>query len=274
MPRYCKFKNTRRTFDTPEKIALAVTKHEAGFTYEEIGTVFGVSKVTIKNLFKGLELKTRSYSEVRRLTKYTERTIALCYDDYYINNLSFEALAKKHGICDVTIRKIFKERSWGKKTRAEWATFYSGDKSAGKKAVFNRLKTGRYRNTSLDGYQSLVSYITKLVYCNHVKHIRPKEPAEQSIDHIYSVAAAYYDKEHNFVTVKELCHPVNLRIVSKVENSKKGQKSLISADELRYRISHFNATWGDPMEFIADQGVDLDILSWEAEKLRGKVQTK
>jgi hypothetical protein len=70
------------------------------------------------------------------------------------------------------------------------------------------------------------------------------------LDHVYSLYDCFYGEE--LVTIWEVCHPFNLKLVTINENLSKRAKSYLTTKELRKGIEAWNEEWSDPFYYKHD----------------------
>ena len=116
------------------------------------------------------------------------------------------------------------------------------DKAVSKMTATYRKKfpTNSVGNRSFKQYNAAVRYYTNKIYQQNKLVLDPHSlrSKEWVLDHIYSV----YDGYRNSVPIETLCHPANLRLIAKTQNSSKGPTSIVTLDELYNSITVYNSS--------------------------------
>lgn len=218
------------------------------FTYEEIGKVFGTSKVIVKNLFKRKGWKARD----SRTCQFTDGRLSKSnLDNYckmYVAGYSIDFISKKYKFTAKELSKELKSRGIFQPRETRIKVYLH--KIQHSKQTTHNIKCDNSPYNGIATYTQFlhtVHYITKFMRCHLDK---PKSKFKISLDHKYSIHDAYYLSRKNPPTVFELSHPANLEYMRASKNGSKNYRSSITLGRLRKDIKQYNMVHGDPFKHL------------------------
>ena len=120
-------------------------------------------------------------------------------------------------------------------------------------------------NETIKQYRKDVKRITEIVYTRYKTLINPmglkRTYWEYQLDHIYTVSDGFHNPSEldSPITLNEICHPANLQMLTRKDNSDKSSTSHHTLDELRYKIKEWDDIHGNPFIVKGDK-IYLNVL--------------
>lgn len=229
-------------------------------TSNEIAKAYGCSNVTVLNYIRsqGWSVRQRRAAQVRnRFDKeFSEKCRKL-----YEKGASFGKLGARFKCHFREIQNLAKRDSWYL-TKSQWISKFgkqNGMYRYGVESASFKAKAKRLEGYKVLGVGSgLVRYEITAISRSMAK-LYKVSGCGKSLDHVYSFNDFYYNPKEleRPCTIKELCHPVNLRWLTVEENSSKGAKSDWTLSSLRKAIRLFNARFGNPYKHPAIMYMNL-----------------
>jgi hypothetical protein len=207
---------------------------------KEIGLIYSCDRKNIDYYLKKFGIPKRTQAEANALKIEKERgfilTVEMILKD--INKgLLLEEIKEKYNISRSALYNLTKKSGLNFNNHSTQTALQSerlkinnpipkGAKRnekemEGARKAQKELFEKRKKEADLERYCKIARYLAH-------KHYGRKTPTGMEIDHIYSVIDGF----NNNVSLDILNHPANLRLITKSENKKKGNKSYITLEEL------------------------------------------
>jgi hypothetical protein len=172
---------------------------------------------------------------------YSARHIASYKELHTYFLIGLDDICKRYKISIKTLSPIAKQQGWF----IPWGVLHSLRILEEKQ---NLDAECRYTFTE---YARLSRTVTRVVVNNFLSHVKNYDMYKRfgySVDHRISIYSAFFNtfELSQRLTMFELCHPCNLRIIRCAHNSSKRSKSSITPESLRRRIAIFNLEHGNP----------------------------
>ncbi|GHU69963.1 hypothetical protein FACS1894184_14770 [Clostridia bacterium] len=209
-------------------------------TQSAIGDMFGCDRKNVSYYLKKYGIQTRSQKEVmasfRKFNVTAEELITMVE-----SGLLIQDIAQIYGVSRSTLNAIFSAAGLNfrnhptqikRQSQFMVANNPFNDEMTKRTAIANShsMRNHKYKQqdaTFVDvGFKAYAKRVRHLAYVVYGRG--SMVPRGYVIDHMYSVADGYRNKIPPVI----ISHPSNLRLVTVRENSVKGDKSIISLDEL------------------------------------------
>lgn len=219
-----------------------------GMTMKEIGDIYGCDRKNITYYFKKFGIEKRNHSEYMINRAEEKRGINITKEDIekmISEGMLVSDICEHYGVSRSALYKRcikFGLNFQNHKTQREKQSEFMKENNpvkAGTKRT--RHVKSKMRKTKKRNYIRRLNRndLTFYQYSKHARHIaysyykRNNLTVEgKTIDHIYSIKDGY----DNHVPLLVISHPSNLRLVTASENRDKGSSSLVTLEQLYYKV--------------------------------------